>query len=244
MTEQLRANIDMSILDKPGGVSLTGAHARLATRSGRAARFLPDVSAFGALEDETDPAAWADLARLLGTDGSAIVAGVGPVPDGWETIRHVRCVQLVGLDVKGVLDEHAEPLTNADVPEVLDLVGRTEPGPFSLRTIELGDFVGIRHHGRLIAMAGERLRLPGWTEVSGVCTDPLHRGNGLASRLISTVAANIHARGHLPFLHAAAENDSAIRLYHELGFRHRMDVQIRAVRPLRAAHPPTATAAW
>jgi predicted GNAT family acetyltransferase len=74
-------------------------------------------------------------------------------------------------------------------------------------------------------MAGERMRPPGWTEISAVCTDPAWRGHGFASRLTRAVAAGIVARGDTPFLHAIATNVTAIRLYKELGFTHRRDIQ-------------------
>lgn len=101
---------------------------------------------------------------------------------------------------------------------MLDLVALTQPGPFLPRTVELGRYLGIRHEGRLIAMAGERLRPPGWTEISAVCTHPDHRGRGLAGLLIRAVAAGIRERGDVPFLHAAADNIQAIRLYESMGF--------------------------
>ncbi len=94
----------------------------------------------------------------------------------------------------------------------------------------MGTYLGIRHEGRLIAMAGERLRLPGWTEISAVCTDPEHRGRGLATRLVRAVAAGIRDRGDTPFLHAAAENTRAIRLYESIGFTLRRRSAIRQVR--------------
>jgi predicted GNAT family acetyltransferase len=102
---------------------------------------------------------------------------------------------------------------------MLALVERTKPGPFRARTIELGTYLGIRRDGALVAMAGERLHPPGWTEISAVCTDPAFRGQGLATRLVLAVAAGIRARGDVPFLHAAATNTNAIRLYESLGFR-------------------------
>ena len=82
----------------------------------------------------------------------------------------------------------------------------------------------------LIAMAGERLRLSGWTEISAVCTDPAHRGRGLATRLVRAVAAGIRERGETPFLHAAADNASAIRPYESSGFTVRRRSTIRLVR--------------
>ena len=121
-------------------------------------------------------------------------------------------------------------LTAADVPEMLDLIARTRPGPFRPRTIEMGVYLGIRRDGRLVAMAGERLHPPGWTEISAVCTDPAFRRRGLATRLVRAVAAGIRARGETPFLHAAADNTEAIRLYESLGFRLRREVMFGTVR--------------
>jgi predicted GNAT family acetyltransferase len=102
---------------------------------------------------------------------------------------------------------------------MLDLVARTRPGPFLPHTIELGGYLGIRRSGALVAMAGERLLPPDWSEISAVCTDPAFRGQGLATRLTLAVANAITDRGDMPFLHAAADNISAIRLYESLGFR-------------------------
>jgi predicted GNAT family acetyltransferase len=108
---------------------------------------------------------------------------------------------------------------------MLDLVARTQPGPFLQRTVELGTYLGVRRDGALVAMAGERLHPPGFTEVSAVCTDPDHRGQGYAARLVQAVVAGIKERGDIPFLHATATNTNAIRLYEALGFRlHRRPV--------------------
>ena len=117
--------------------------------------------------------------------------------------------------------EHAPEavrLGPADVDDVMDLIARTRPGPFLPKTLELGTYLGIREDGRLIAMAGERVQPPGWTEISAVCTDPDHRGRGLATRLVSAVAAGIKERGDTPLLHAAASNTNALRLYESIGF--------------------------
>jgi predicted GNAT family acetyltransferase len=116
-------------------------------------------------------------------------------------------------------DPEAVRLGAGDVPEMLALVERAQPGPFLPRTVEMGTYLGIRREGRLIAMAGERLHPPGWTEISAVCTDDAFRGQGLATRLVHAVAHGIAERGETPFLHASAANVSAIRLYEALGFR-------------------------
>jgi predicted GNAT family acetyltransferase len=113
---------------------------------------------------------------------------------------------------------------------MLDLVGRTKPGPFLPRTVELGTYLGIRRDGALVAMAGERLHPPGWTEISAICTDEAFRGQGLATRLVHAVAAGIRERGETPFLHASADNTNAIRLYESLGFRLRRSATFLAAR--------------
>lgn len=141
-------------------------------------------------------------------------------------------VQMVDDGLVAAPDPEAEVLGPADVPDMLALVERTRPGPFLPRTIAMGTYLGIRARGRLVAMAGERLHPPGWTEISAVCTDPGHRGRGLATRLVRAVAAGVRERGETPFLHTAAANATAIRLYESLGFR------LRRTRTFGAVHVP------
>ena len=212
--------VDHSVLDNPVWASLAGAHARFADVHGRAARYPGDVALFHALSDLTDPLAWADLAALVGTGARIAVAGASGDPfPGWAVDATIAGVQLVDVSLRAASDPEATVLTAADVPEMLELIARCRPGPFLPRTIELGTYLGLRQHGELIAMAGERLHPPGWTEISAVCTDPAHRGRGLATRLIRAVAAGIRERGETPFLHTGAANTTAIRLYESIGFR-------------------------
>jgi predicted GNAT family acetyltransferase len=79
-------------------------------------------------------------------------------------------------------------------------------------------------------MAGERLHPDGFCEVSAVCTDEGWRGRGLATRLVRAVVAGIVARGEVPFLHAASDNVTAIRLYLAMGFVHRRDIRFSSLR--------------
>ena len=206
------------VLDNSIWESLTGHHARFAERHGRALRYQPDVGPFVALADPEDERCWDDAAELAGPDGAVTVPGVNTPPDGWKATVYGLGVQLVDTSVSAVPDPEAVMLGPDDVPEILDLIGRTRPGPFGQRTIELGTYLGIRRDGRLVAMAGERQHPPGWVELSAVCTDPAYRGEGLASRLILAVAAGIKERGEKPFLHALESNTNAVRLYESLGF--------------------------
>ncbi|MEV6836888.1 GNAT family N-acetyltransferase [Streptomyces sp. NPDC051133] len=211
------------LLDNPALASLTGPHARFAERRGRVLRYPVDVSPWLALPDEPDARDWDDLAALAGPGAEVPLPGFrGQVPDGWEVTFRVDGVQLVDDGLAAAPDPEAVRLGPADVPEMMDLVERTQPGPFLPRTIELGTYLGIRREGALIAMAGERLHPPGWTEISAVCTDPAFRGEGLATRLVLAVAHGIRERGETPFLHTGARNTGAIRLYESLGFRLRL----------------------
>ncbi|MFE1318199.1 GNAT family N-acetyltransferase [Kitasatospora phosalacinea] len=232
------APADVALLDNPAWAALTGPHAHLAERVGRAARYPVDVSPFTALADPADPRAWQDLAALAGPPGSTTpVTATETAPAGWEVLQSGRGSQLVATDLHTEPEPEAVELGPSDVPEILDLIARTEPGPFLPRTVVLGRYLGLRRDGRLIAMAGERLRLPGWTEISAVCTDPDHRGRGHATRLVRAVAHGIEQRGDTPFLHTAADNARAIRLYESLGFTLRRHTAFLLVRTPTAAAP-------
>jgi predicted GNAT family acetyltransferase len=138
---------------------------------------------------------------------------------------------MVGDQVNGADEPGLVSLGPGDVQEMLELVSMTNPGPFAARTIELGAYVGIRHNGVLVAMAGERLHFTGWTEISSVCTAPTYRGRGMASLLVSALIAGIRRRSEDPFLHVIATNTAAIRLYERLGFSIRRNLTIAVVSP-------------
>jgi GNAT superfamily N-acetyltransferase len=219
------------VLDNPALTALTGPHSRFAERRGRILRYPVDVSPWLALPDEPDAGDWADVAALAGPGAEVLLAGFhGALPEGWDVTFSLDGVQLVDEGVDAAPDPEAVRLGPADVPDMLDLAARTRPGPFLPRTVELGTYLGIRRGGALVAMAGERLHPPGWTEISAVCTDPDFRGEGLATRLIRAVAQGIRERGESPFLHTGADNTGAIRLYEALGFRLRRTTRFRAVR--------------
>jgi ribosomal protein S18 acetylase RimI-like enzyme len=215
------STIDVSLhpLDDPVRASLRGEHQRFARWVGRIGRYDPAVARFFGHPPVLDEQDWADLATLLGPGGSTALRGYDHVPpDDWTVLNEFGSVQMDGTALRVAHDPELEVLTAANVPEILELIARTEPGPYAPRTIEMGIYLGLRVGGRLVAMAGERLHPPGWTEISAVCTDAEFRGRGFASRLIRAVGAGIRARGETPFLHALAQNSTAISLYEMLGF--------------------------
>jgi ribosomal protein S18 acetylase RimI-like enzyme len=225
---------DATVLDDPVGESLRGQHAHLARTAGRVLGYEPEVATFVAVPRDPSARDWADLAELLGRGGFAdLFSSPARPPDDWEPVFSMAGVQLVGpaapLPRPGPAPAVVE-LGAADVPEMLDLARRTRPGPFWRRTIEMGTYLGVRDGERLVAMAGERLRPPGWAEISAVCTAPEARGRGLASRLVAEAAARVVGRGERPFLHVRADNATAIALYERLGFRVRREVTFRGFR--------------
>ncbi|MFF2324540.1 MULTISPECIES: GNAT family N-acetyltransferase [unclassified Streptomyces] len=225
-------------LDSPAHAALTGPHAHFAERRGRVLRYAVDVAPWAALPDAPQAEDWADAAALSGPGGAiALMSFHEPPPDDWEITFHAEGVQLVDAGVDAAPFPQAERLGPADVPEMLDLVARTRPGPFLPRTVELGTYLGVRREGALVAMAGERLHPPGWSEISAVCTDDSVRGQGLGSGLVRAVAHEIRQRGETPFLHAAASNTGAVRLYESLGFVLRRRTSFLGV--LAPAHPLT-----
>jgi len=227
-------------LDHPAWTALHAGHAQFALTHGDAARYQPDVAPFVAVSDAPGDSVWADLFALVGGGATAtLIDPPQPLPAGWEVVGMGHGVQLVEESIDAVHDDEAIELAARDVPEMLDLVARTKPGPFLPRTIELGHYLGIRRDGRLVAMAGERVQPPGWTEISAVCTDDAYRGQGLGARLVRAVAAGIHDRGERAFLHALASNANAIRLYESLGFVMRRDRAFTTVQLPDSSTSPT-----
>lgn len=219
----------MLSLDRPVWASLTTRQAALSVGGPLARRYAAAVNLFASACDDSDTALTA-LAALVQPGERVFVLQVPEivVPSGLVAIKSAKGVQMIAtrnVQPEGAREDFLN-LTDADAPEMLALARLTEPGPFLGRTHTMGAFLGIRIGGQLVAMAGERFRFPGYTEVSGVCTHPEFRGRGLARRLSAAVAAHIESRGEQPFLHAWKTNVAAISLYRSLGFEIRAEVNV------------------
>lgn len=207
-------------LDRPVWHALTGRQQGFALGDARAWRYQPDVNVFAAAAVD-GPDSQAALAALIPPGGEVYLVETAPAaaPPGARVVRSAACLQMIAPSLTpGGAAPAFEPLGDADAAEMLALATLCRPGPFLTATHRLGDFVGVRYQGRLVAMAGERMRLPGLTEVSAVCTHPDHRGHGYAGALMRIVAERILARGERPMLHSYADNAGAIALYRSLGF--------------------------
>ena len=225
-------------LDNPVWHALSGPLTRFArgdadesapAKSASVLRFDPEVAFFFAV-DRLGDAAWEAQADFVGIGGFCVLFRdeVPRPPDGWEEHYRGPCHQLVAGDLPARPNLETVTLGADDVDDMLELTRLAEPGPFFARTFELGRYIGLRRKGRLVAMAGERFRVPGFVEVSAVCTHPDVRGEGLGGALTLEVAHGIRERGDEAFLHVLTTNESAYQLYLKLGFRVRRNIDVVA----------------
>lgn len=206
-------------LDRPVWNALTSRQAQLARGGAGALRFDPDYAQFAACVDPRDTTALLPL--IAGGSIGVVEADDTPFPTQLHAHRAI-CNQMTATAITpGQARFDVVALNDDDAAEMLALATLTKPGPFYRHTNRLGDFIGVKIGGRLAAMAGERMKPQGFTEVSGVCTHPDFRGRGFAGGLMRLVAERILARGETPFLHVYPDNDGAIALYEALGFRFR-----------------------
>jgi ribosomal protein S18 acetylase RimI-like enzyme len=224
----------LALLDNPMWNCLSGPHARYAVGTGSVRRYAPGFSPIIGFENP----AVADLS-LLTPDARAgeqfyCEQWPGPVPAGWRVISEAHMLRMVECG-KGAVDDalgNAIPLNASHAPAAVALATLTRPGPFARRTLELGDYLGIVSNGELIAMAGERMQVGPWREISGVCCAPGHEGKGLAAALMRILLSRQRARGERTFLHVMSANARGLALYRHLGFEVYCDTTIRVVEKL------------
>jgi ribosomal protein S18 acetylase RimI-like enzyme len=236
-----RPEPDLELLDNPIYDALGHAHAALALGDARARRYPPSIGPLAGIRSP-DPECIAALPALV-ERGDAIVLFLDapiPAPPGMTLAREGSLDQMLcpvdSADAAQALTRSLpygtilRQLTPSDYPAMVELAHLTEPGPFRERTASLGDFFGILQGSRLLAMAGERTRLPEFTEVSGVCTHPDARGRGYAHTLIARVHQQIRSRSDIPYLHSWSSNASAIAVYQRLGYSLRRRFHLQAFR--------------
>jgi ribosomal protein S18 acetylase RimI-like enzyme len=221
---------DFAALDNPVWTSLQTAHRSLGRTNGLACRYVSEVAPFAALQTPT-AAAFADLTALVEPEQGVGLCTGDPVdvPAEWLAVKAMAVEQMVLTRLELPAGPPPLALGEADVPEMLVLTAATQPGPFFPATIRMGHYFGVRAtDGRLVAMAGERLKPDGFTEISAVCTDPEFRGRGHAQALVCFLADRILVEGRVPFLHVKSDN-GAKTLYKKIGFRLRRAVHIAVI---------------
>ncbi|UEM16788.1 GNAT family N-acetyltransferase [Bradyrhizobium barranii subsp. barranii] len=212
---------DERLLDRPIWSALTTSQKHLAEGGPRARRYPVDMTPFADMVDMSE-ASFAALGDLLA--GSQVAALFTPepvdVPANFKVVLAETGEQMIGSPADSPLrDAEIVKLGAADVAAMMALTELTKPGPFALRTHELGTFLGIRVGGELVAMTGERMKPGKFVEMTAVCVHPDYRGRGYAQALLAAVARRIEARGEIPFLHVFSNNASAIALYQRQGMR-------------------------
>jgi predicted GNAT family acetyltransferase len=222
-----------AILDNAVWSALTSRQAHLRQGGPLAFRYHPDVAPFAAVADKTE-AALRELSLLMQPHEQVVLPTTEPLPptDAVRAERFGVVLQMVatGEPDSGTNDDVIR-LNEADAEDMFELAQRTKPGPFGKRTHEMGQYIGIRDQGRLIAMAGERMLLDGYVEISAVCVDDAFRGRRIAGRLMNILRREIVQRGETPFLHVFDDNHSAIGLYERLGFESRQAFILYRVKP-------------
>lgn len=237
----------MHPLDNPIWQALTTRQACFAEGSGCARKFISDVGPLTGFEDGEEKG-YAALAGLLGEKdiGAVFLNQPYEAREGWECLATARLIQMVqeSQNTSPPPDGNFDlvELGPDDASQMIALTKLTKPGPFGPRTHELGTYLGIRHGENLVAMAGERLKVPGFTEVSAVCTHPDYLGGGYAAALMSEIMHRIRERGEIPFLHAREDNARAIALYERLGFRTRWKGHFAVLRKIKDDVAITASA--
>lgn len=221
------------MLDNPVWSALTSKQAHLSLGGQLARRFHADISPFAAVSTMTSEAVQALKALVPSAHVLVQTLDVLPSMDEFKAERLGTVCQMISTDVPRSDSSHQlVRLGAADVHEMLALTQATKPGPFNRRTLETGNYIGIREHGQLIAMAGERMQFDRYVEISAVCVDSAHRGRGLAGQLMNTLRREILQRGGTPFLHVFDHNNAAVELYGRMGFETRQKFHLYSVRSL------------
>jgi ribosomal protein S18 acetylase RimI-like enzyme len=219
------------ILDRPAWNALHTSHAALAEGNSLAKRYPAFIVPFAAAATDTHEsnAALTELAAI-GEAIDLVEAGPISIPSSFSLIYEDVLVQMTAeRPHQRINDSRVEILGEADTEDMLELATLAKPGPFRRGAQKLGPFWGVRMDRRLVAMGGQRLRVPGFTELSGLCTHPEYQGRGLGTLLFRFVAGEIAARDETAFLHVLASKPHAVALYETLGFSVRSSLNLRVI---------------
>jgi ribosomal protein S18 acetylase RimI-like enzyme len=221
----------VKVLDNIMWNCMSGPHAHFSVGTGDVRRYAPGFSPIIGCRDPAHP----DFATLekFCEPGDSFYVDIwsGAAPPGWEIAREARMFKMVwdapAPEVETAPD--ATPLRPEHAAQAVELAKLTNPGPFGIRTPELGEYFGYFEGERLVAMAGERMCAGQLHEVSGICTHPGFQGRGLARKLTLKLVHRQLRRGKTPFLHVMSHNAPARALYVKMGFRDYLETVVRVV---------------
>jgi ribosomal protein S18 acetylase RimI-like enzyme len=214
-------NLPDSLFANPAWHALQTKHRHLAVSEGDACRYPAGVVPFAAVAATTSVALRQLHSLLAPGEFVWLVGGSYPHVPELRFEETLECLQMILPEEVVPSDPAIEiaKLSDANAAEMVALTDLAFPGFFRRRTCEMGSYYGVRSDSELIAMGGERLMLEGYSEISGVCTHPAHRGKGLAASLIWRLVRDHRRDGLVSWLHVSAANHHAIELYVRLGFK-------------------------
>ena len=222
------------LLDNITWHTLSGPHAKYAAGTDDARRYAQGFSPIVGFANTGRPN-FAALARFCEPGEHFYCDGwSGVAPADWQIDSESTMFKMIWEADMPASDDapDAVPLGAEHALQALELAVLTRPGPFGLRTIELGEYFGCFDGKRLVAMAGERMHAGSLREISGVCTHPDFQGRGFARRLMVKLVRRQMQRNETPFLHVMSENRSARELYKRMGFRDYRESVVRVISPL------------
>lgn len=216
-------------LDNPAWYALTGPQEAFALGNGKVKKYKTNNLPFAAY-DHRYPEQLQELDEMLQPGEIFFLIGdIPPLPSNWTIMAELPCLQMISDAPIPPLPDPPEMqlLGEAEKEDMINLVQRVQPGYFAPDTYQLGNYFGIRENGLLVAMAGERMRVSGMSELSAICTDPQYTGRKYAQHLIIRLCNSHHQHGIIPFLHVLDNNERAIKLYEYMGFRTRRTISFR-----------------
>jgi len=224
-------NRPVNLLDNIMWNCMSGPHAHFAVGAGDVRRYAPGFSPIIGCRDPGQPD-FQTLERFC-EPGESFYVDIwsGDAPAGWRVAREARMYKMVWDAPAPAADPapDAQPLRPQHAAQAVELATLTNPGPFGIRTPELGEYFGFFEGERLVAMAGERMCAGNLHEISGICTHPEFQGRGLARKLTLKLVHRQMRRGKTPFLHVMSHNAPARALYEKMGFRDYLETVVRVV---------------
>ncbi|AMR30815.1 hypothetical protein A0256_04940 [Mucilaginibacter sp. PAMC 26640] len=215
------------ILDNPAWSALTSGNKNLSNGSDTVKYFNKDVSPFVGFKENNEES-FDQLYQLITQERT--LGFISPdevdIPAAWEVILALPCFQMIYAGEVAQPDAAIKivPLTDSHIPQMLALTQLTNPGPFAERTIDFGHYYGVFDKDQLVAMAGQRMHIFNYAEISAVCTHPDHLGRGYAKALLQYQANRILNAGDTPMLHVRFDNHRAVQVYESLGFYKRKEI--------------------
>jgi ribosomal protein S18 acetylase RimI-like enzyme len=218
-------------LDNPAWHSLTETHTAFALGTDAFKRYDPSIVLFSGY----DPAAkniFQQLDQVFNLNDSFFLFDQFPaLSANYQVETIVQCLQMIcEKPVHAGITENIIPLDQSNSEEMYVLVSQVFPGYYLPNSNLMGDFFGIFKDEKLVAMAGERLRMDGLTEISAVVTHPDWLGRKFAQQLVTHLNHKNIQQGIIPFLHTGSGNERAIAIYELLGYTKRRIIPVTKIK--------------